>query len=74
MSETAPLIAHIIHRLDYGGLENGLVNLINPTFAVVVGGLAIAHVSYIRWLAFIWPLMLILLVFITAALTVAALL
>lgn len=25
----APLIAHIIHRLDVGGLENGLVNLIN---------------------------------------------
>jgi len=25
----APLIAHILHRLDYGGLENGLVNLIN---------------------------------------------
>lgn len=24
-----PLVAHIIHRLDYGGLENGLVNLIN---------------------------------------------
>ena len=24
-----PLIAHIVHRLDYGGLENGLVNLIN---------------------------------------------
>jgi sugar transferase (PEP-CTERM/EpsH1 system associated) len=24
-----PLIAHIIYRLDYGGLENGLVNLIN---------------------------------------------
>ena len=24
-----PLIAHIIHRLDIGGLENGLVNLIN---------------------------------------------
>ncbi len=24
-----PLIAHIIHRLDMGGLENGLVNLIN---------------------------------------------
>ncbi|MET0087466.1 MAG: TIGR03088 family PEP-CTERM/XrtA system glycosyltransferase [Sedimenticola sp.] len=23
------LIAHIIHRLDFGGLENGLVNLIN---------------------------------------------
>ena len=26
-----PLIAHIIHRLDVGGLENGLVNLINRT-------------------------------------------
>jgi sugar transferase (PEP-CTERM/EpsH1 system associated) len=24
-----PLICHVIHRLDYGGLENGLVNLIN---------------------------------------------
>ena len=24
-----PLVAHIIHRLDIGGLENGLVNLIN---------------------------------------------
>ncbi|HNR22518.1 MAG TPA: TIGR03088 family PEP-CTERM/XrtA system glycosyltransferase [Steroidobacteraceae bacterium] len=25
----APLIAHVIYRLDYGGLENGLVNLVN---------------------------------------------
>src|SRR5262245_27027970 len=25
----APLIAHVIYRLDVGGLENGLVNLIN---------------------------------------------
>jgi len=24
-----PLIAHVVHRLDYGGLENGVVNLIN---------------------------------------------
>jgi sugar transferase (PEP-CTERM/EpsH1 system associated) len=30
MPRTAPpLIAHIVHSLDYGGLENGLVNLIN---------------------------------------------
>jgi len=27
----APLIAHVIYRLDMGGLENGLVNLINQT-------------------------------------------
>lgn len=29
MTRQPPLVAHIIHRLDYGGLENGLVNLIN---------------------------------------------
>jgi len=26
-----PLIAHVVYRFDYGGLENGLVNLINST-------------------------------------------
>lgn len=26
---TAPLIAHLVHRLEMGGLENGLINLIN---------------------------------------------
>jgi len=31
MSGTPPLIAHVIHRLQVGGLENGLVNLINNT-------------------------------------------
>ncbi|MFX0546353.1 YfcC family protein [Roseovarius sp. S1116L3] len=51
---------------------NGLVNLINPTFAVVIGGLAIGRVSYDRWLVFIWPLLLILVVFISAALSIAA--
>ena len=29
MSDSPKLIAHVIHRLDFGGLENGLVNLIN---------------------------------------------
>lgn len=28
-TDSAPLVAHIIFRLDVGGLENGLVNLIN---------------------------------------------
>jgi sugar transferase (PEP-CTERM/EpsH1 system associated) len=28
-SPQRPLIAHVIYRLDFGGLENGLVNLIN---------------------------------------------
>ena len=53
---------------------NGLVNLINPTFAVVVGGLAIGRVSYDRWLAFIWPLLLILTVFITVLISLGSLL
>lgn len=53
---------------------NGLVNLINPTFAVVIGGLAIGRVSYDRWIAFVWPLLLILIVFISTAISIAALL
>ncbi|MDS4068018.1 MAG: TIGR03088 family PEP-CTERM/XrtA system glycosyltransferase [Candidatus Competibacter sp.] len=28
-ADRSPLVAHVIHRLDYGGLENGLVNLLN---------------------------------------------
>jgi len=51
---------------------NGLVNLINPTFAVVVGGLAIGRISYDRWLVFIWPLLLILTVFITVVISIGA--
>lgn len=29
MSDRRPLVAHIMHRFDTGGLENGVVNLIN---------------------------------------------
>lgn len=29
MADDAPLVVHVIHRLDVGGMENGLVNLIN---------------------------------------------
>jgi sugar transferase (PEP-CTERM/EpsH1 system associated) len=29
MSDSRPLVAHIMHRFDTGGLENGVVNLIN---------------------------------------------
>jgi sugar transferase (PEP-CTERM/EpsH1 system associated) len=29
VSSSPPLIAHVIYRLDVGGLENGLVNIIN---------------------------------------------
>lgn len=53
---------------------SGLVNLITPTSAVVIGGLAIGRVSFDRWLVFIWPLLLILTLFIMAALSVGAIL
>ncbi|TWG55161.1 MULTISPECIES: YfcC family protein [unclassified Aminobacter] len=52
---------------------NGIVNLINPTFAVVMGGLAIGRVPYERWLRFMWPLLLILTVIIMASLSIAVL-
>jgi uncharacterized ion transporter superfamily protein YfcC len=51
---------------------NGLLNLINPTFAVVMGGLTIARVPYNRWLRFVWPLFLILAVLVMAAISLAA--
>lgn len=51
---------------------NGLLNLVNPTFAVVMGGLAIGRVPYNRWLQFMWPLILILAVVVVVAITIAA--
>jgi uncharacterized ion transporter superfamily protein YfcC len=53
---------------------NGLVNLINPTFAVVIGGLAIGRVSYDRWIVFIWPLLSLLTLFVVAALSLGTML
>lgn len=37
---------------------SGLVNIITPTAAVVMGALALGHVPYDRWLKFVWKLML----------------
>ena len=48
----------------------GIVNLITPTSAVVVGGLAIGRISYEKWLAFVWPLLLILSFLIMAVLSI----
>jgi len=39
---------------------NGLVNLVTPTSAVVMGGLAIARVGYGTWIRFVFPLLVIL--------------
>jgi uncharacterized ion transporter superfamily protein YfcC len=47
---------------------SGLLNLVTPTSAVVMGGLAIARVPYGKYLRFVWPLLAML-----AALTVVVL-
>jgi uncharacterized ion transporter superfamily protein YfcC len=45
---------------------SGVVNLITPTSAVVMGGLALAKVRYDLWLRFTWPLIVGLLLMCTA--------
>jgi len=52
---------------------SGMVNLITPTSAVVMGGLAIGRVPYERWLRFVWPLLLLLTLIIMAALALGVL-
>lgn len=52
----------------------GITNLVAPTYAVVVGGLAIGRVPYNRWLRFIWPLLVLLSLISMAALSAAVLL
>ncbi len=52
----------------------GIVNLVTPTSAVVMGGLAIARVPYERWLRFVWPVLLGLTIIIMAVLSVGVLL
>jgi uncharacterized ion transporter superfamily protein YfcC len=47
---------------------SGLLNLVTPTSAVVMGGLAIARVPYGKYLRFVWPLLALL-----AALTIIVL-
>jgi uncharacterized ion transporter superfamily protein YfcC len=52
----------------------GITNLVTPTYAVVVGALAIGRVPYQRWVRFIWPLMLMLALLSMASLSAAVLL
>ena len=52
---------------------NGLINLITPTSAVVMGGLAIARVPYGTWLKFVFPLLILLAVLCIVVLSVGVL-
>ena len=53
---------------------SGLVNLITPTAAVVMGGLAFGGVPYDRWIRFVWKLILIFLLLTLGFLAVSAVL
>lgn len=74
----APLadFAHISRELVVTAYQSasGLVNLITPTSAVVMGGLAIARVPYVRWVKWVFPLLLILLVLLLAVLSLGTVL
>ena len=73
----APLadFAHIGRELVVTAYQSasGLVNLVTPTSAVVMGGLAIARVPYVRWLKWVAPLLGILLVLLMLALSLGSL-
>jgi uncharacterized ion transporter superfamily protein YfcC len=60
ISVTASIMAH------------GLTLMWAPTSVVLVGGLAIAKVSYDKWLRFVWPLLAGLLVVATGVCAIAA--
>ena len=51
---------------------SGLVNMVTPTAAVVMGGLALGGVPYDRWLRFVWKLILIFFLLTIAFLAVSA--
>jgi uncharacterized ion transporter superfamily protein YfcC len=53
---------------------NGLMNLVIPTSAVVMGGLAIARVPYGRYVRWVWPLLALLTIVVVIVLAVSALL
>jgi uncharacterized ion transporter superfamily protein YfcC len=52
---------------------SGLVNLVTPTSAVVMGGLAIARVGYNTWLRFTWPILALLFLLTVIMLSIGAL-
>ena len=53
---------------------SGLVNIVTPTAAVVMGGLALGDVPYDRWVKFVWKLILIFFLLTVAFLAVSAIL
>jgi uncharacterized ion transporter superfamily protein YfcC len=51
---------------------SGLVNIVTPTSAVIMGGLALSKVGYDRYLKFVWPFVVAVFVVICAFVGIAA--
>ncbi len=51
---------------------SGFVNLVTPTSAVIMGGLALSKVGYDKYLRFVWPYLLAVFIVICAFLGIAA--
>jgi uncharacterized ion transporter superfamily protein YfcC len=51
---------------------SGFVNLVTPTSAVVMGGLALSKVGYDRYLRFVWPFLILVFVVCCAFIGIAA--
>src|SRR5438034_1076441 len=51
---------------------SGFVNLVTPTSAVIMGGLALSKVGYDRYLRFVWPFLAIVFVVVCAFIGIAA--
>jgi uncharacterized ion transporter superfamily protein YfcC len=51
---------------------SGFVNLVTPTSAVIMGGLALSKVGYDRYLKFVWPFLVLVFIVVCAFLGIAA--
>jgi uncharacterized ion transporter superfamily protein YfcC len=51
---------------------SGFVNLVTPTSAVIMGGLALSKVGYDRYLKFVWPYLIAVFVVVCAFVGIAA--
>ena len=78
---SVPIVAPLSKFAGVGGdlvvtafqSASGLVNIITPTAAVVMGALALGHVPYDRWLKYVWKLIAYFLLLTVAFLTIGVL-
>ncbi len=79
---SVPIMAPLGQFADVGGAlivtafqsASGLVNLVTPTSAVVMGALVFGRIPYDRWLKYIWKLLVVFLLLTLGFLILGALL